>query len=305
MTNALPRYLLPLVALWSLLLSAPAAAEMCLAANPNGPAIEVRNGPDGKVLGQLPNGKKVFKRGFDWGMNGPAALIAGEYQGKWRDFGFVSEDQINCGNTDDGSEFPLIFSSANELRELGVALQGYGAGNAKPLPNQCFYYGDGGYSMSLSNKMVKRYKALGVNQETLCFVLRVGNLRFDPESGQRLPTYMVADMERLEKYGSDFIEPGMLTEELPLHVPPCFRVNNAISKKPVGRELQHRCNFQYDPWTGAKLSSVEKAYYKDNVRLEISGEAGPSAAPADAKLALNEKKRATKASVKSVLEFWE
>ncbi|MDD9892594.1 MAG: hypothetical protein OXT49_03650 [Gammaproteobacteria bacterium] len=304
MNNSLTKTLLMAVSLASLFLSAPAAAEMCLAANPKASAIEVRNGPDGKLLGKLPNGTKVYKRALDWGMSGPAALIAGEYQGQWRDFGFVAEGHINCSNSDDSTVFPLVFSSAKDLRELGIALSGFGAEQPKPFPNQCFYYGDGGYSMSLSQEMVDRYKALGVNQETLCFVFRVGGLRFDPESGERLPTYMLADTQTLERYGPEMIEPSTLSGELPLHVPPCFR-KGQVKEIMFGREMQHSCEFKYDPWTGVPLSPVEMAYYKENVRLEISGEAGPSAAPADAKLALDEKKRATKASVKSVLEFWE
>ena len=49
-----------------------------------------------------------------------------------------------------GQDFPVIYNSTARLRQLGIAVS-YGQ-NVPPLKNKCYYYGDGGYLISVSDQ---------------------------------------------------------------------------------------------------------------------------------------------------------
>ncbi len=157
--------------------------------------------------------------------------------------------------------YPIVFNNGNDLKKLGIALWNYGKvpiGNG--FPNKCYYYGDGHNSIEVSNDYLTRNAARGFSLNSLCLALQ-SPISFDPETGDRLPSYIVADTQQLKKNyefakregllkkGEKFdAEAGVLSETLPLYVPNCFK-----------RGLPyHDCNFVYDVRDGHKLSKRER-----------------------------------------------
>ena len=143
-------------------------------------------------------------------------------------------------------EFPIIFYSPSELRQLGIAVD-YGR-HVPPLKNKCFYYGDGGYLISTSDEFYRSFKQRGFSIEAMCLGL-ISVTRYDPETGRRLPTYILADPKLIKERSLD---PGTVTEELPLDLPDCFKNANPYSD----------CSFRFGRISGKKLSAAETDAFK-------------------------------------------
>jgi hypothetical protein len=149
--------------------------------------------------------------------------------------------------TAQGADYPIVFTSPDTLRDLGIAVS-FGQ-RAEPLENKCYYYGDGGYLISISDEFLGRFTRKGFSVEAACLGL-ISNSRYDPETGHRLPTYIIADREMIEQGGE---EPGAATEELPLDLPACFKNANPYTD----------CVFRYGRISGKPLSDAETETYRD------------------------------------------
>lgn len=245
---------------------ARSAGEECVIADPEDTSLNVRNAPGGKVVNRLRNGRKVViqELGYDAKAR-PWANISGYYEGEWRDWGWVFHRYLDCGGTSDAMPeqkpgFPLVFTRAADVRPLGLVLAGYGPDGytVKQFPNRCHYYGDGGNSVSFSQTLLRHYEARGFTQSSLCMAL-ISGILFDPETGTRLPSYLVVDAKSLRQYG--VAEAGVLSEELPLDVPACFARGVPYTD----------CTFNYHPKTGAKLSSDTREWYAATGRAVLAG----------------------------------
>ncbi len=169
--------------------------------------------------------------------------------------------------------YPIVFIDTFEaLHRLGIG------GDLRPLKNKCYHYGEASYRVSLSDDFLARYQAKGFTLESLCLAL-ISEARFDPETGQRLPTYIRFHAKELQQELAGLKPddpPGMLkykgrdprtftakemqeccdsligfiSEEQPLAVPPCFKNGNPYSD----------CTWRYAIKSGQRLSdqSVEK-----------------------------------------------
>jgi hypothetical protein len=144
------------------------------------------------------------------------------------------------------ADYPVVFTSSAALRNLGIAVAF--ADRPAPFNNKCYYYGDGGYLISMSNEFLSRFLSKGFTLQSACLGL-ISETHYDPESGRRLATYMIVDPEMI-KQRSD--EPGAATEELPLELPACFKNANPYTD----------CVFRYGRKTGKKLSDQETATYR-------------------------------------------
>ena len=144
------------------------------------------------------------------------------------------------------ADYPVIFTSSAALRNLGIAV-GF-ADRPKPFNNKCYYYGDGGYTISISDEFLARFLAKGFTLQSTCLGL-ISETHYDPESGRRLATYMIIDRKLIEQRSD---EPGAGTEELPLELPSCFKNANPYTD----------CTFNYGRQTGKKLSSDETETYR-------------------------------------------
>ncbi|MCB2077064.1 MAG: hypothetical protein KDE55_05120 [Novosphingobium sp.] len=288
-------------------LATPARAEMCRIADPTGTPLNVRDAPGGAVINRLKNGRKVFKDAIDgWDDEGNSkwAHVVGEYKGEWRDWGWVFLNYLDCGGADNGP-FPLIFEDPRDMAPTGILLPWGSRDNPPPkLAHECFYYGDGGYSMSLSDELVASYRARGYDLDRLCVVLRSPDLKYDPETGRRLPTFIVVDPKALkEAQEMGFFEGFEATEELPLHAPDCFAKSHMSPPETSVASLDIACNIRFDPWSGMELSAMEQAYYKKNAALVIDGGAGPSGTIASKELIVSGQNRATNASIQTVMDI--
>jgi adenylate kinase len=124
--------------------------------------------------------------------------------------------------------------------KLGIAVTWDLDKKEKELANKCYYYGDGGPIISVSDEYLARYQARGFSLNSLCMGL-ASAAQFDPESGKRLPTYILANLKKIDANETDA---GSGIDESPLEVPDCFKRGLAYSD----------CTMNYDLKTGEKLS---------------------------------------------------
>jgi hypothetical protein len=140
--------------------------------------------------------------------------------------------------------FPLVFATDDELAKFGLSI----SKNAAML-HQCYYYGDGGQLIRLSHERLLRHREMGFTLNSLCLGL-MSESRFDPETGRRLPTYIVVDPKAL---ASGKINDVDATYEHPLELPPCFRRALAYAD----------CVFNYDRLTGGRLSAEKTQAFRE------------------------------------------
>ncbi len=234
-----------------------AAGEECLIADPNDTSLNVRDAPNGNKINRLRNGRKVVVQEIGYDARGRAwANVSGDYKGTWRDWGWVFHRYLDCSGAADavpvqGAGFPLVFTRAADVRPLGLVLANYGPDyqTVKKFANRCHYYGDGGNDISVSDAMLRHYQGKGFSLNSLCMAL-VSGVLFDPETGARLPSYIVVDEKSLREMG--FAEAGVISEELPLDVPRCFSRGLPYSD----------CTFNFHPQTGAKLGQETSDWYR-------------------------------------------
>jgi hypothetical protein len=141
-------------------------------------------------------------------------------------------------------EYPVVYDSPSKLAQLGIAVS-FGK-QVPPLKNKCYYYGDGGYLISTSDEFYNRFKRRGFSIEAMCLGL-VSTTHYDPETGRRLPTYILVDRALVKTS-----EPGAVTDELPLDLPDCFKNANPYTD----------CHFRYGRVTGKALTAAETETYQ-------------------------------------------
>jgi len=150
----------------------------------------------------------------------------------------------------DEVEFPIVITDGQDLNRLGIELSGWGGASAFLFPNNCYYYGDGGYDISLSPDFLARFKQRGFSRRSLCMAIQ-GGIIYDPETGKHMPSFISADMEALKMAGQ-YPEPGIVSDELPLDVPQCFSRGLPYSD----------CEMKYDPISGEPLSAAIRKKYR-------------------------------------------
>lgn len=137
-------------------------------------------------------------------------------------------------------------------KSAGISLPYWGD---TPQKNKCYYYGDGGYNISVSDDYLKRYQEKGFSLNSLCMAL-VSGIRFDPETGQELPTYFAIDLKYADDALDDAlkeVEPVEGTEILPKEIPNCFHRGLPYSD----------CVMKFDPFTGRKYTLEARQAFKE------------------------------------------
>jgi hypothetical protein len=164
-------------------------------------------------------------------------------------------------NTTSGAEiqFPVVFTSGDELAQFGLSIIGYPAFH-RPLVHRCYFYGAGGALLTVSQERLARYRQNGFTLNSLCLGL-VSETKFDPETGKRLPTYIVIDPTKVVEtkkiaHGKESIERNIeevfVSNEFPLELPSCFRRGLPYSD----------CVFNFDRFTGKPLSEAKKNAFR-------------------------------------------
>lgn len=180
------------------------------------------------------------------------------------------------------ADYPVLLRDYADLRKLGIAFTGFEEKpRVEPFEHRCYNFGDGGYRLSVSGEVLARFRAKGFTLETMCMGL-VGEARFDPETGRRLPTFVVYPTAMLRHHiEKDFlaIEPAkarrfrgrdpesltieeiaeccsegrVISPELPYDLPTCFRNANPYSD----------CTWRYAIKSGERLSDRSVAKFRD------------------------------------------
>ena len=220
----------------------------CLVNDPTGTPLNVRASPQSTIVDTLPNGKRVSIQEIK--RDNQAKTWARISRGAGGSLGWVFLDYLQCESDarrarspSSAISYPVVFNKAQDLRRLGVVLKDYSTDSeaVQHYPNRCYYYGDGGYSLSVSDEFLAKFKTRGFSRRSLCMAL-VSQTRFDPETGRRLPTYIMGNIEALQRNRG---RPGAgdVSEELPLDVPNCFKRGLPYSD----------CEMNYDPRTGGRI----------------------------------------------------
>jgi hypothetical protein len=227
-----------------------------------------RSYDDEKRTGSVKSGSFVYFQEYAYA---PSAEDKGEIfkfeAGGFKSIGFVKFDQLVCDSGDTIREYPIVVRSLSELRKpFGLVFSSAVDDPPKPEKNRCPDRGE--LRLSISDTFLKPYRAAGLSLEIVCIVLRTGGaFRFDPETGERLPTYTAVH--------------DLVGDEYPLTIPPCFaravvrRYRESGSKVaklgPIG------CELRFNPWSGHQLDDqVSKAMTKLYSVQEGGGELGPS-----------------------------
>ncbi len=213
--------------------------------------------------------------------------------------------------------YPIVFSNPADLEALGlsIALSEVDASEKPRTPvfaKTCYWYGDGTmHFISISDEFLAQYTPRGFTHESLCLAL-LSQARFDPETGERLPSYIFRDdaalKSRLDELESDRLikeevenlipehfktrgalkaavaalrrgdataltplqlevllsEGGIMSEELPLAVPDCFKNGTPHLD----------CDWRYGLLSGRKLSEAAPGRYRDARRGDRPRDAG-------------------------------
>lgn len=175
------------------------------------------------------------------------------------------------------TRFPLVVETGS------TALQQFGISGAaelederdfKATPHRCYTYGGDGNGIAISDALLSAHTSKGFTLESLCLAL-VSEIRFDPETGKRLPTYIVVNREALQQdlRGRDITrmsdrdlldccsETGIASEEQPLAVPACFKGGAPYSD----------CAWRWDADTGRKLTEAETRRFRELGRAIETG----------------------------------
>jgi hypothetical protein len=98
-------------------------------------------------------------------------------------------------------QFPLVLSSPAELIPFGILIRP--PGDTRPIPSnfntRCYDGTDissGEPEFLISDQLMSDYRAKGFTRESLCMGL-ASRTAYDPESGRRLPTYILRDQARI------------------------------------------------------------------------------------------------------------
>jgi hypothetical protein len=175
-------------------------------------------------------------------------------------------DKLDCRSPAD-THYPVVIDLNNDTRRKNAfrwIFEAFGidlaAGVVDNLPKslvKCPTLLDS----VISKPVFEHYQAEGFSLTQLCMILDSGSIIFNPETGQRLPTYVE-------------LENGQITPEYLFVAPACFaRGRTKLSgdeawMSPIG------CKVNYQPWSGRRLSSDEVEFFTREMKLLAGGAKG-------------------------------
>lgn len=233
---------------------APAAHATvpCLIADPNDTTLNVRDGPRGKVINRLKNGRTVFHLGIKLDARGKSwARVGGVYKGQWRNWGWVFEASLKCSTSE------AYEASGSRVEKVNVHdLAAQGIGWAENLGEECPYQGEG-QTISLSPDLASHYKRRGFSLTAMCLGLASEWVNFDPSTGVSIPQYEIVG--ETGAYG-----------RFPFFLPSCYRKVRVLAGRNTAwvRWRPDGCTLRFDPLTGVRLQNA------GDVLVTTGGEAG-------------------------------
>lgn len=180
---------------------------------------------------------------------------------------------LDCRTETQTGPFPLVVQSHAERLSI---MKKFGIYYAWPGPDMTAAYngnkrcrvisGDGYLPVYLSYELIATYTKQGFDFDRLCFAFTAGQLRYDPETGARIPTFVsIAE-------GDDDPE---ISGELPLVIPNCLARSTIQRIYPDLAVLVFTgCKLNFHPWSGRKLDQWESEYFLTNPLMWVEGGAG-------------------------------
>lgn len=213
---------------------------------------------------------------------------------EYEDIGeFLFEADFDCDGPGKTADFPIVITDQSQLNEFGIATDFFSDNTALAIfDHECFDIGGGQTHFSLSDERVVRYERRGVSFDNLCLASGSGQIRFNPETGERLPTFvMLAEWDGVWVRSFEFL----------LDVPDCFgRGQEEISYYGDQARLQPLgCDIRFHPWAGRPMSPDETAFFNARAFLHIEGSAGGSTLDGN-DLAADSNRRATAARIEAL-----
>jgi hypothetical protein len=155
----------------------------------------------------------------------------------------AGSDRLNVVHAAAVPKFPLIFYPPQSAAQAGLAHDF----EKQTFETACYYFPQGGPpTISISAELLAYYAQQGFSRRSLCMAL-ISGIRFDPETGRRLATYVVVYLLASKEQPE-----GDIAQELPLAIPSCF-----------ARALPYSdCAWNFDPLTGKRLSAAFTQRYR-------------------------------------------
>ena len=271
--------------------------------------VVVRGAQTLKPVATLKPGDHVYER---WPSPPDFFIIS---RGKFVEVDGLADTQIDCDGSGRSGEYPVVFQddagTQDLFREFGI-LNKFACyytnwdvlrdksfnETCRGVPKQahnCFSAGAGHLGIDLIDEAYAKYRRKNFNFDALCMALTSGQLRFDPSTGERLPTYvMIQHIKQDDGKVSTFI-----SDELPFYVPSCF-AKGRITKENLGATLRPLgCTVGYHPWSGRKLSPGERRFFTREASLRVAGDAGDSTEDSQ-NLAQDSNRAATAAKIEAI-----
>jgi hypothetical protein len=188
--------------------------------------------------------------------------------------GGVDLSKLDCGVEVHPGLFPVVVKDQTErlllMKIFGIYYADF-INQAEPKVyrgnKRCAVItGDGYVPVDLSEKLISKYAAQGFDFDTLCLAFTAGQLRYDPETGERIPTFV-----DIMQHGNDAI----ISHELPFVIPKCLAKSKIHRPEDITAELVLKgCNVKFHPWSGRQLEQWEIEYFRTNPLMFVFGGAG-------------------------------
>jgi hypothetical protein len=180
--------------------------------------------------------------------------------------GYMQAESLDCDGDGITSEYPITIRDDQELtKAFGLVGDHEQKRKIQHEKNKCFWKGEADLVLSMSDAFLAPYKERVFPFNNLCISLKAGDqIRFDPETGTRMPTYA--------RLGTQF------NEEYLLIAPSCFAFGKFEELNNSGitsaRLRSSGCRLNFHPWSGRPQDkSVVEAFSKF-FALFVGGEAG-------------------------------
>ena len=200
--------------------------------------------------------------------------------------------------------FPIFADGSKNLRPFGFHVTDYDRPETEssPLEFKCEY---AMHNLSLSEDVHQSFRRQGFSDSEICDALLISGLKYHPETGRRLATYRIGNLEELKLYekSGDPFGCCVVSEEHSFEIPGCFKGMTARNDGDAYR-MKTKCEMRYWPYTGEPITQEQKDLLKRfDTHFELDLILGPSGQVASAELMVAAQRRYTQADIKDVLSL--
>jgi hypothetical protein len=259
------------VALLSLLIGMnPAQAYIiydCVVIGPANSTLPVYGGTlveQAMIVATVPPGSVFYTRNRIPYYVQPGVLAVHNFDGKgdFAEIGYMKAEHLDCDGNGTTAEYPIVIQNGRELSAaFGLVGNHELERRVRHAKNRCFWKGAADVDLSISDEFFSPYKKEGFSLKTLCLSLKAEDqIRFDPETGARMPTYA--------RLGTPF------NGEYLLIAPSCLARGKFVESDIFVQLLPIGCRVNFHPWSGRRLNDAIAEAFTKFLELFVGGEAG-------------------------------